>query len=101
MKKFTFGILCYNQQKYVIEHLESIKLLINKYGKDVVCSLVVSDDHSRDNTVSNIKLWVDKNRYLFDKVSIIANKKNLGIVKNYLQLVNAIEDRNFLNISWR
>ena len=47
---FTFGLLLYNQEEFVIEALESIKYQIINYGNDINVSLIVNDDCSLDHS---------------------------------------------------
>ena len=40
---FTFLALAYNHEKYIIEHLESIKYLVEKYGSGINCKIIIND----------------------------------------------------------
>lgn len=90
MQEFTFGMLTYNQEDYVIEHLESIKYQILNYGKNVKVYFVLSDDASKDNTVKYVEKWLDTNKELFAGIKIIAKEINGGIVPNYLTMLSNI-----------
>ena len=81
MKKFIFGILTYNQEKYVLETLESIKYQKVQYGANFDVSLIITDDASKDKTVELIRNWCEKNREYFENIDLIANKK----IKELLQ----------------
>ena len=37
MNGFTFVAFTYNQEKYIIQHLESIRYQIENFGKDTDC----------------------------------------------------------------
>ena len=87
MKKFVFGILTYNQEKYILETLESIKYQKIQYGTDIDISLIITDDASKDRTVKVIKAWSEKNRKYFENIDLIANEKNQGTVKNFCTIV--------------
>lgn len=91
MKDFTFGILAYKQEDYIIEHLETIKYQIEHYGKDYNIHLVLADDCSPDNTVSTAQKWLDINNHLFKSVRIVVADKNQGIVKNMISLLKNIK----------
>ena len=95
MKEFTFGILTYNQEKYIVQCLESIKYQINAYGKDVKFNIVISDDCSSDRTIEISTLWIEKNKKLFHGIKIIKNKNNMGIVGNTIQIHKNINTLNF------
>ena len=95
MKQFTFGILTYNQERFIIEHLESIKYQIEHYGKDIEYYLAVGDDASKDNTIKYIESWIKLNKSLFADVKYIVAQKNNGIVANYTSLLKSIKTDNF------
>lgn len=91
MSKFTFGILTYNQENYVLETLESIKYQKTHYGADIDVSLIITDDASKDKTVAVIRKWIEENRAFFDKIDLIANEKNKGTVANFKTILSKVE----------
>lgn len=93
--KFTFGVFCYNHEKYIIELLESIKYQAINYGDGIACSIVVSDDASKDATVYLVKKWLDVNGSLFTKTMVLEAEQNQGTVENYKKIMKYIEDDNF------
>ena len=95
MKKFTFGILAYNQSNLIRETLESIKFQKLQYGEDIAVSLIVADDASSDGTADVVRGWFDENKENFENVELIANKKNKGTVANYLTILSKIDNENF------
>lgn len=80
--------MAYNHEKYVIEHLESIKFQVLTYGRNVHVDVIVSDDCSRDGTRDLIDIWFALNRSLFRNVDFLYNSKNLGTCAN---ISNAID----------
>ncbi|MFM2368883.1 MAG: hypothetical protein RL619_1183 [Bacteroidota bacterium] len=70
----TIICLCYNQEKYVLESLFSIK---NQDYPSV--ELIIVDDCSTDNSKSVIKKWLVD----FPKIQFIANDTNLGSTKSF------------------
>lgn len=92
---FTFGVLCYNQERFIVEHLESIKYQIENYGEDYNVNLIISDDCSTDRTVDIASKWIERNKNLFNSVEILCPKKNQGIVKNITRLLCAVKDVRF------
>ncbi|OPJ61650.1 glycosyltransferase [Clostridium oryzae] len=92
---FTFGVITYNQQKYVLETLESIKYQIKIYGKNMRFNLVVSDDASKDLTLVYVKKWLALNPDLFENVKILSSKSNIGTVNNYHRLLDHVETEDF------
>ena len=95
MKEFTFAAITYNHSDFIIEHLESLKLVIQTYGKGYLTNLVISDDCSKDDTVELAKKWVETNRELFYDVKIVVPPENQGIVKNYIQALKNIHTNKF------
>ncbi len=85
---FSFLVMSYNHEKYVVEHLESIKFLVEKYGKDLLVDLIVNDDASKDNTVALIEDWVKHNSGLFRNVIKFYNEINLGTCKSLLNMLS-------------
>lgn len=94
-KEFTFGVVTYNHEDYILTHLESIKYLIEMYGSDYDMYLIISDDCSEDRTIERAKEWVAINDRLFKNISIFINIKNSGTVHNYLSLQKQITTFRF------
>lgn len=82
MDKFTFIVITYNHEKYILEHLESIKYQAVNFGKDIFCNIIIADDGSKDKTVELTKFWFKENFNLFNDVKIIADGLNRGTCKN-------------------
>jgi len=95
MKEFTFVIITYNQEQYILQHLESIKYQINKYGKGISVYLIISDDHSLDRTLQLAEIWLQENSCFFYNYKIYTSSSNKGIVKNYLKALNKIETAEY------
>lgn len=72
----TIICLCYNQQEFVLESLDSV---INQDYKNI--ELIIVDDCSTDNSKSIIENWLADN----PGIPLIANKTNLGITKAFNQ----------------
>ena len=78
MKKseFVFGVMTYNQESIICETLESIKYQIETYGKDIDCTIIITDDCSKDKTVKVIENWLKNNGELFCNIIKKYNKEN-------------------------
>lgn len=74
---FSIYLLTYNQESMVIDALDST--LEQGYAP---VELIISDDCSEDNTVAVIKKWISTHREQFDRIELITNPTNLGIVGN-------------------
>ena len=92
---FTFVTITYNHEKYIIEHLESIKYQIENFSEGKKMNLIISDDGSVDDTMLVAQKWVERNKYLFSEVELLTSENNQGIVKNYLRATAAIKTPAF------
>ena len=95
MNGFTFVAFTYNQEKYIIQHLESIRYQIENFGKDTDCYFLLCDDCSTDKTAYLCKKWVTEHKNLFKDVNFIIQNKNRGIVNNYLTALSSIKTAKF------
>lgn len=97
MKKseFVFGVMTYNQESIICETLESIKYQIETYGKDIDCTIIITDDCSKDKTVKVIENWLKNNGELFCNIIKKYNKENKGVPYNYNAIMQLIETEAF------
>jgi len=72
--------LCYNQQMFVVESLESIKAQSYQNFEILIC-----DDFSKDNSVETIEHWIQQNAYL--NIQFIKHSENIGITKTLNELL--------------
>lgn len=92
---FSFLVIAYNHEKYIIDHLESIKYQILNYGKNISTDILISDDCSNDSTVELIDSWTLLNCDLFNRVVKFYNKVNKGTCSCVADMILAIETDNF------
>ena len=85
---FTFIVLTYNHENYILEHLESIRYLVLKYRSNSKTDLIVTDDCSKDLTQARINKWLKQNSYIFNDVTYLRNDKNLGTCKSLRNALN-------------
>lgn len=78
IQSFAFLVLAYNHESYILEHLESIKFLVQAYADDVAVDLIINDDCSRDNTSFLVDQWLHVNESLFRHVKRLFNPQNIG-----------------------
>lgn len=95
MKEFTFITTTFNHEKYIIEHLESIKKIIQDYGNEIEIDLVLADDCSTDQTCDFAKKWLNMNHTLFRNILVYTNEENIGTVKNLLKAIENVKTRYF------
>jgi alpha-1,3-rhamnosyltransferase len=77
-------IITFNFEKYIIEALDSVKA--QTYDN---LELIISDDFSKDKTVSICKEWVTENKDRFKRTQIITVEKNTGVSSNCNRGFNA------------
>lgn len=82
MPKVSVCMITYNHEKYIAQAIESV--LMQKTNFDY--ELVIGEDCSTDKTKKVIIKY--KNRYP-DKIKAIMNKKNLGMIPNFIQNLRA------------
>jgi len=73
------AMVAYNQEKYIAQAIESV--LMQKTVFDY--RLIIGDDCSNDSTATICAQYVEKYP---DKVELISNPKNIGLLANYKQL---------------
>lgn len=86
MIDFTFVVITYNHEDYVLEHLESIAYQIRAHGDSYTFQLIVADDASRDQTLSLVNHWLESHFSLFADVQIRTQTRNLGTCHNYTKV---------------
>lgn len=91
---FCFVIITRNQEGYIFQHLESIKYQICKYGCNRKIQLVLSDDASSDNTVTNAKKWIACNE-IFNQVDIVEHLENIGTIRNIYDSLEKVDSNEF------
>lgn len=82
--KLSVIVLTYNQEKTIAQTLDSILTQVHSYDYEIL----VGDDASKDNTPKIIEEYATK---FPDIIKPVLRKQNLGIVKNYFDLVKASE----------
>lgn len=95
MFDFTIVVVCYNQQAYILEALESIKYQIENYLGERSIQLVISDDGSSDDTQKKIKRWLEQNNNIFGQVDMLLGQKNEGTCKNVARAYRKIKGKYF------
>jgi hypothetical protein len=91
-ESFAFMVMTYNHEPYILEHLESIKYLIQKYGKNIDVDLIVNDDCSKDQTCKIVNKWLELNVGIFRSVNKLYNNVNIGTcasINNMLAYLSA------------
>jgi len=77
--------LCYNQEKFLDETLDSIR---NQTYKNI--ELIIGDDYSLDDSRIKITKWINQNQQYFKhRIKLIFNEQNIGITKSANRLAKA------------
>ena len=92
---FSFLVITYNHELYIIEHLESIKYQIELYGRGYTIDILINDDCSNDRTVELIEKWFNINKALFNRVVVKTNNINKGTCSSVTNLLLLIETKAF------
>lgn len=83
---FTFAVITFNHESYIIEHLESIRFLIENFGSTYNFNLIIADDGSRDRTVELANQWLSAHNALFSNITVLADGSNHGTCFNYTRI---------------
>lgn len=94
-QSFAFLVLAYNHQKYIVEHLESIKYLMQTYALNIDVDIIINDDFSRDLTRLFIDTWLLANDYLFRSVKKLYNEKNIGTCESIVNMLSVAAAERF------
>lgn len=73
----SIAVVTYNSSRTVIETLESVKA--QTYS---AIELIVSDDHSTDNTLTIVREWFVENKDRFLNIKLLSSDENKGIAPN-------------------
>ena len=82
--KLSVIVLSYNQESTIAECLDS---LLSSETKHI--ELIISDDGSKDSTVSSEQLWLTKNAGAFRHTVLLTSNINRGTVKNLIDAIKA------------
>ena len=90
----SFICLTYNQEGLVLDHLESLRVVVEKYLKNnYIIELIIADDGSSDGTLKVIKDWIDNHSFVFNAIKIVSDGKNRGTCKNFSSAIRACSGR--------
>nr|WP_308624414.1 glycosyltransferase family 2 protein [uncultured Eisenbergiella sp.] len=95
----TFVIIAYNQEKRIVEALESIKFQVLHYLMGKKAQLIISDDCSEDNTVLYIKKWLAENQTIFAQVDVLISEVNNGTCRNVGKAYRLIQAERFVSFA--
>ncbi len=86
-------VVTYNAEDYICETLDSIKAQ-TYYNIE----LIVSDDHSKDDTVLKANKWIEHNKERFVRADVITVSNNTGVSANYNRAVKACQGEWIKNV---
>ena len=82
----TVSVLTYNSSKTILNTLESIKN--QTYGN---IELIISDDYSKDDTVSVVNGWITQNSSRFTRCVFLTSDRNVGVTANLNKVLRIAE----------
>lgn len=85
---FAFLVVTFNHQDYILEHLESIKYLVQTHGAGWDVDVIINDDSSRDQTRTLVNHWLADNATMFRYIKTLYNQKNLGTCASVNNMLN-------------
>lgn len=74
--KLSILVICYNQEHYIEQTIESIVNQEHNYSYE----LIICDDASKDNTPHIIRSYYEKYP---DVIKMVLREKNVGLIRNY------------------
>lgn len=86
-EKIDVLVATYNGQDYIREQLDSI---LNQTYKNI--RIIISDDCSKDNTLSILKEYEKK----YNNITIYTHENNLGYKKNFEFLLNKVDAKYYM-----
>lgn len=96
---YSFVVISYNEENYILEALESIRFQIEKYGDGRSYQLIVADDCSKDLTQDYIDCWLETNKNLFAEITKLFQPKNVGTNANMVAAMRKIHGSLFYSIA--
>ncbi|MCG3205125.1 MAG: Undecaprenyl-phosphate 4-deoxy-4-formamido-L-arabinose transferase [Elusimicrobia bacterium] len=76
----TFFLPCYNEEKNIVNAIETTQKAME--GRPQSYEILVYEDGSRDNSLSNIKQFMNTNPHV--PIVLVQNEKNRGLGTNYV-----------------
>jgi len=92
-KSFSFIVLAFNHENYIIEHLESIKYQVQHFGEAFDVAIIINDDYSSDKTKELVDKWLSLNHDLFFKIYKLYNDENIGTCKSLCNALNKLDSQ--------
>lgn len=96
--RYTFIIVAYKQEQYIIEALESVRYQIERFGNGRKYQLIIADDYSEDNTRNLIEYWISVYKGLFTEVTKVYQSQNVGTCRNLADALQCINGDYFYSI---
>lgn len=80
--KVSVCMIAYNHEKYIAQAIEGVLMQVTNFDYE----LVIGEDCSTDNTRA---ICLDYQRRYPDKIRLLLREKNLGMMQNFVQTLNA------------
>lgn len=92
-------VVSYNQERFIIQTLESILNQETKYGRGNNIQLIVADDNSDDNTFQIEQLWIKRNKHLFYDVLVLPSDQHRGINLNFARALRGVNGKYWMGVA--
>lgn len=95
----TIAVFMYNEERYILDTLESIRFQVEHYGAGREFQLILLDDCSKDRTAKIADLWTEKNAALFKRIDKLYSEENAGTCQKYADMVRNIRGDKYITIA--
>ena len=99
MDRFTFLVLTYNHADCIVENLESIKKVVERFSNGRKIDILVEDDCSKDRTVEIVNEWFLNNKTYFNELRVISHDNNIGTIRNLYSGIKSVKTKEFITIA--
>lgn len=86
----TIALFMYNEEKYILDMLESIKFQVEHYADGKEIQLILLDDCSQDRTTQFADMWLEEHAALFQRVDKLYGRKNVGTCRKYKEMTEHV-----------
>lgn len=83
----TIALFMYNEEKYILDALESIRFQVENYADGKEVQLILLDDCSKDRTTQFADMWLEEHAALFQRVDKLYGEKNVGTCRKYRDMI--------------
>lgn len=86
----TIALFMYNEEKYILDTLESMRYQIENYADGKEVQLILLDDCSKDKTTQYADMWLEEHAALFQRIDKLYGKENVGTCRKYKEMMKYV-----------